>query len=61
MMNENWVKSSYSQKGMDNCVECRGEERTVQVRDTQNRRLGHLSFSTSEWQAFLTEVRAERM
>ncbi|TQN33416.1 uncharacterized protein DUF397 [Haloactinospora alba] len=55
-----WHKSSYSANGA-NCVECRGNERMVQVRDTQNRQAGHLSFSASEWKAFLDEVRAENL
>lgn len=61
MLNKTFQKSSYSTGGASNCVECRGDKRTVQMRDTQNRQAGHLSFSTSEWKAFLDEVRAENL
>lgn len=54
-----WHKSSYSaDKG--SCVEV-AESDIVLVRDTQNRDLGHLSFSAPEWQAFLDEVRSGRL
>ncbi|WP_017623433.1 DUF397 domain-containing protein [Nocardiopsis chromatogenes] len=58
MMMNDWYKSSYSQGGGDNCVECRGGEGSVQVRDTQNRSLGHLSFPMEEWAALLWGARS---
>nr|WP_141925029.1 DUF397 domain-containing protein [Haloactinospora alba] len=55
-----WRKSTYSDTG-GQCVEFRSAETSVDVRDTQNRQDGHLSFSASEWKAFLDEVRADRL
>lgn len=57
---EGWHKSSYS-AGAENCVEVREYMAGADVQDTQNRQLGHLSFSASEWHAFLDEVRAGRL
>ncbi|WP_046470863.1 DUF397 domain-containing protein [Allosalinactinospora lopnorensis] len=54
---DGWFKSSYSKGGMDNCVECRTDRGTVDVRDTQNRSAGHLSFPVPEWSAFLADLR----
>ena len=51
-----WSKSSYS-TGETNCVECRTTDGQVQVRDTQHRTLGHLSFPPTEWRALLGSVR----
>ncbi|QVQ52716.1 DUF397 domain-containing protein [Spiractinospora alimapuensis] len=53
MITDHWHKSSYSQGGATNCVECRTADSRVLVRDTQNRSAGHLSFSSREWAAFL--------
>lgn len=47
-----WHKSSYSTSGA-NCVEV-AEGSETRVRDTQNRELGHLSFSANEWDALLS-------
>ncbi|WP_184582203.1 DUF397 domain-containing protein [Lipingzhangella halophila] len=58
MISDQWSKSTYSQGGATNCVECRATDVQVQVRDTQNRSDGHLSFSPAEWSAFLRDVRA---
>ncbi|TQN30330.1 uncharacterized protein DUF397 [Haloactinospora alba] len=55
-----WHKSSYSNGSNNNCVEV-AEGPVTAVRDTQNRQAGHLSFSASEWQAFLDEVRTGRL
>ncbi|WP_141925319.1 DUF397 domain-containing protein [Haloactinospora alba] len=55
-----WRTSSYSQNG-GQCVEVRDHAAGADVRDTQNRRAGHLSFSASEWRAFLDEVRSGRL
>lgn len=58
MMTSDWAKSSYSKGGADNCVECRSGDGAVDVRDTQNRALGHLSFPSSEWTALLQGARS---
>ncbi|PSK93598.1 uncharacterized protein DUF397 [Murinocardiopsis flavida] len=56
-MNTNdWHKSSYS-GGNNECVEVREGPSTADVRDTQNRQAGHLSFHPGEWAAFLHQVR----
>ncbi|MFD6098305.1 DUF397 domain-containing protein [Nocardiopsis flavescens] len=47
-----WHKSSYSPNG-SNCVEAREHASGADVRDTQNRELGHLGFSGGEWAALL--------
>lgn len=51
-----WHKSSYSGSASD-CVEV-AEGRTVLVRDTQNRELGHLEYPAEAWTAFLREVKS---
>ena len=48
-------KSSYSNPS--NCVEVADLPAGAAVRDTQNRDLGYLAFSSSEWVALLTGVR----
>ncbi|QKW31947.1 DUF397 domain-containing protein [Nocardiopsis flavescens] len=48
----NWHKSSYSSTGA-NCVETREHTCGADVRDTQNRAAGHLTFPSSEWLAAL--------
>lgn len=55
MMNDGWKKSSYSNGQGGNCVEARRvlESSQVLMRDTQNRELGHLKMSTSEWATLL--------
>ena len=60
MTRPNWHKSSYSDGG-SNCVEVRESADTVDVRDTQNRDAGHLSFPGAEWDAFLADVRSGRL
>ncbi|MGW9349759.1 DUF397 domain-containing protein [Nocardiopsis flavescens] len=47
-----WHKSSYS-GGTNDCVETREHQSGADVRDTQNREAGHLSFSRTEWLAAL--------
>ncbi|WP_306369005.1 DUF397 domain-containing protein [Nocardiopsis sp. CC223A] len=47
-----WHKSSYSGSS-SNCVETREHTSGTDVRDTQNREAGHLTFSSSEWVAAL--------
>ncbi|MFC9085498.1 DUF397 domain-containing protein [Nocardiopsis dassonvillei] len=50
MTNPPWHKSSYSD-GAHNCVEV-AEGETVLVRDTQNREMGHIGFTSDAWTAF---------
>ena len=47
-----WHKSSYSSTS-GQCVEAREGVHGADVRDTQNREAGHLSFSRTEWLAAL--------
>jgi hypothetical protein len=49
---DKWHKSSYSANG-GNCVEARESVHGADVRDTQNREAGHLSFGRTEWLAAL--------
>lgn len=53
-----WHKSSYSANG-GNCVEVREGFSGTDVRDTQNREAGHLSFTSDEWSALLRGLRSE--
>lgn len=50
-----WHTASYSAERGE-CVEV-AEGPVTGMRDTQNRELGALFFSTDEWQAFLTPAR----
>jgi hypothetical protein len=54
----NFRKSSYS-ANESACVEVADAPGTSAVRDTQNRELGHLMFSSEEWRAAVTTVRLE--
>lgn len=56
-MNE-WHTSVYSPNG-SNCVEVREGASGADVRDTQNREAGHLTFPREEWAALLSGVRME--
>lgn len=56
MKTADWHKSSYS-SGSQNCVEARESTDGADVRDTQNRELGHLSFDRSEWGALTAVVK----
>ncbi|WP_431871928.1 DUF397 domain-containing protein [Nocardiopsis eucommiae] len=47
-----WFKSSYSSTS-GQCVEARETPAGADVRDTQNRDHGHLSFDRAEWLAAL--------
>ena len=47
-----WHKSSYS-GGTNECVEAREHQAGADVRDTQYRELGHLSFNRAEWSVFV--------
>ncbi|QVQ52936.1 DUF397 domain-containing protein [Spiractinospora alimapuensis] len=53
MHEPHWYKSSHSQGGNSNCVECRPSDGQVSIRDTQHRHLGHLTVPATEWRAFL--------
>ena len=55
-MNE-WHKSTYSGAN-NNCVEARETPTSVDIRDTQNRDHGHLTFPTTEWTALVGDLRA---
>lgn len=52
-MTEGWEKSSYSNGTGGDCVEARLMAEQAEVRDTQNRGLGHLGFTAGEWAALL--------
>ncbi|ASU81588.1 DUF397 domain-containing protein [Nocardiopsis gilva YIM 90087] len=54
-------KSSYSGARTQDCVEVADLPGGAAVRDTQNRRLGHLTFDAAEWRAFLTDVKRDRL
>lgn len=51
-----WHKSGYSANG-GNCVEVREFEAGADVRDTQNREVGHLTFARQEWAAVLATTK----
>ncbi|WP_082376944.1 DUF397 domain-containing protein [Nocardiopsis sp. NRRL B-16309] len=51
-MANGWHKSSYSETG-GQCLEAREHGAGADVRDTQNRNAGHLSFSAVEWAALV--------
>jgi hypothetical protein len=56
-MNDQWNKSSYSNSKGGACVEARvADGPTVQVRDTENRSAGHLSFPAEAWRAFVADL-----
>lgn len=61
MLERTWRKSSYSGGGHQDCVECRVDGPAVQVRDTQHRQLGHLSFPGAEWSALLLGARQREL
>lgn len=54
-----WHKSSYSGGGGGNCVEV-AEGQSVLVRDTQNRELGHLTFTTPAWASLLNTLKTRQ-
>lgn len=45
-----WHKSSYSYD-IGTCLEVRDYHEGTDVRDTENRDAGHLTFGTTEWSA----------
>ncbi|WP_285729546.1 DUF397 domain-containing protein [Nocardiopsis sp. ATB16-24] len=50
-----WHKSSYS-GGSNECVEVRQHSTGADVRDTQNRVRGQLTFTLESWGAFLLSL-----
>ncbi|MDE3723041.1 DUF397 domain-containing protein [Nocardiopsis sp. N85] len=50
-------KSSYSSGTGQNCVEVADFPGGAAVRDTQNRELGHITFSAAEWTTLLETIR----
>ncbi|QVQ50102.1 DUF397 domain-containing protein [Spiractinospora alimapuensis] len=52
-----WHKSSFSTGTGQNCVEVADLPAGAAVRDSQHPELGHLSFTTTEWSAFLHAAR----
>ncbi|QBI53793.1 DUF397 domain-containing protein [Streptomonospora litoralis] len=55
---DTWTKSSYSNNSGGECVEVRvaAARAWIDVRDSRTPDLGHLSFGTAEWRAFLAEA-----
>ncbi|TDQ54317.1 DUF397 domain-containing protein [Actinorugispora endophytica] len=56
-----WRKSSYSSGVNNNCVEVAGGTGTVSVRDTQNRGLGKIDFTSAAWASFLRDLKDGRL
>lgn len=54
-LTSDWNKSSYSGARGD-CLETRVVGESAQLRDTQNRDQGPLTFPHHEWAAFITEL-----
>ncbi|WP_026123524.1 DUF397 domain-containing protein [Nocardiopsis chromatogenes] len=54
-------KSSYSGAKTENCVEVADLPRAAAVRDSQYPERGHLLFGSTEWRAFLYEVKRDRL
>ena len=53
-----WHKSSYSSGHNPNCVECRTTTANrIDMRDSQHRSHGYLSFPLAEWRALLGSLR----
>ncbi|KIH97995.1 hypothetical protein LP52_15860 [Streptomonospora alba] len=51
-----WRTSSYSTNGGE-CVECAVLDESAALRDSKHPHDGHLSFTRTEWAAFLTAVK----
>ncbi|WP_150255601.1 DUF397 domain-containing protein [Nocardiopsis deserti] len=60
MSNREWHKSSYSSGVNNNCVEVAEGQTETWMRDTQNRELGHLHFTTPEWTSLLTTLKTRQ-
>ncbi|MGW5879013.1 DUF397 domain-containing protein [Nocardiopsis terrae] len=52
-----WHKSTYSGGSGAECVEV-SEGNEVRVRDTQNRDLGHITFTPAAWSTLLDGIKA---
>ncbi|MDT0328226.1 DUF397 domain-containing protein [Nocardiopsis lambiniae] len=52
-----WHTSSYTGGNDPNCVEV-AEGAMTAVRDTQNRELGHLEFSSAEWASLVDTLKS---
>ena len=48
-----WFTSSYSGPNNNSCVEARFADHGIDVRDSKDRRAGHLSFDSDRWSDFL--------
>jgi hypothetical protein len=60
-LSKGWRKSSYSSGADSNCVEVAGRRGAILVRDTKQRGDGPVHrFTSAEWRAFTTGVRAGR-
>lgn len=55
---DGFQKSSYSMNG-SNCVEYRPTAAGADMRDTQNRDAGHLTFPASSWAAIVATARQD--
>jgi Domain of unknown function (DUF397) len=55
-INVSWHKSSFSAQG--NCLEAAYSSGSVLIRDSKDRRPYVLEFTSSEWRAFISGVRA---
>ena len=54
MLTSEWRKSTRSGPNCDNCVEVRLNGETIEVRDSKNPQGGTLSFTSAEWDAFVS-------
>ncbi|WP_435107992.1 DUF397 domain-containing protein [Nocardiopsis synnemataformans] len=55
-----WHKSSHSGSSGGECVEVAEGWTETRVRDTQNRELGHLAFTTPEWTGLLNTLKVRQ-
>lgn len=58
-LSDDWKKSSYSHGNGGNCVEAHKTSNGAAMRDTQNRTLGFLEASETEWTALLGAVKGK--
>jgi hypothetical protein len=57
VISQEWKKSSRSGSNGGSCVEVRGHEEAIQVRDTKDRGGPVLTFTRAEWEAFVGAVK----